>query len=154
MYILLFLLLFISSSYAFETTSDEISFDLNSQTCVLNGNSEIKFGQTDKNTFKANQIKIEYQDKSMKKPKMVKAEGNIHFYNKDISITSDSCSFDMICIEFHENVVIKNAEFGEIIADRAIYNIETKRIAMTAKKKVKMKVCDKKTRKLKEKLKK
>jgi lipopolysaccharide export system protein LptA len=125
-----------------------MSFDLNNNTCILNGNAEVKFGSNGENVFKADSITIEYITKDLKKPKKINARGNIHFYNKDISIKSNYCKFDMTYIEFYDKVIIKNSEFGEIIADQAKYNTKTKKIIITSKNKVKLKISDKKSKEL------
>lgn len=150
----IFLLFLISSASAFETSSDEISFDLNKKVCVFEGNCEIKFDLHGEGTFRADHIEVQYKDKDLKKPERIDAKKNISFQNNDIKILAETCSFDMKVLKFSKNIVIENSEFGEVTADEASYNIETKKLTISAKNKVKVKLNDGKSDKILRKIKK
>lgn len=133
-------LLIIFNTFAVETASDEVSIDTKKNTCEFIGNAVAKFG--DDNVFKADKITILYEDKKNLKPKEIKALGNVTFTNQEFYIISKACVFDNKTIKFYDNVVIKNKKLGEISADEATYDIKTKKIDITSKKRVQLNVSD------------
>ena len=150
-----FLFLFLATSAsALETTSDEMSFDLNKKVCVFDGNCEIKFEFHGDGIFQADHIEIRYKDNDLKKPERIYATKNVFFQNNDVQITSQNCSFDMEILRFSGDVVIENSEIGKVLADDAAYNIKTKRLTISAKNKVKIKVNDDKVNRILKKVKK
>lgn len=129
----------INNVSAIETTSNEILFDTKGKVYTLSGDAKVKFNE---NTFNANKIIVKQYPNNSKKPESIEASGKLLFKNNDIEIMADRCICDMQNIIFYNNVFIKEKKIGNIKADSAIYNIESKKVDITADKKVKLKLND------------
>lgn len=126
-------LLFWQLSHAFETSSDDVLFDLKKNSCVLSGNATVIYDKQTK--FRADKIVILYKNSKLMRGS-VKASGNIRFCGQEFVVESDACECDMKSITFLGGVTIRSADLGEIKADSAVYDIKTKKINITSKKKV------------------
>jgi lipopolysaccharide export system protein LptA len=125
--------LFWQQSSAFEASSDDVSFYPKKRSCVLSGNATIIYDEQTK--FRSDKIVISYK-KGESKRGSVKASGNVRFCGQGFDVESNTCECDMKSIMFVGGVIIRSAELGEIKADSAVYDIQTKKISITSKKKV------------------
>lgn len=125
---------FTFSSFALETTADEISIDSEEGIYTLVGNAVAK---EDEKTFKADKI-IVYKKDSEIYPTKINAVGNVVYEKGETVITSDFCDSDMDFVIFSQNVVLQGPDFGLIHADKAKYNTTTKKMDLTSKNKVKL----------------
>ena len=135
-----------------ETSSDTLSVDPKKNTCEFFGNAKVSYikskdNQTEKYTFNAEKINILYDSKNINIPKKIDASSNVNFKNNYLSISANTCSFDMTTVNFIGNVIVKHlispaisTKTGTIHADKATYNIITKNIDITSKSKVKIKI--------------
>ena len=124
----------ISNCFAFETTADDVEIDTKEGVCVLSGNAVVKY---DNKVFKADKITI-YKKDSEKLPNKIIASGNVSYSDDKYSVTSQKCKGDANYVEFFQDVVIQNKDLGKIEADKARYDVKTKKIDLTSKKKVKL----------------
>jgi lipopolysaccharide export system protein LptA len=138
-----------TTTNSMECTSEEVSFDLESNTCILSGKPTIIVYEKFK--FYADKITIIYEDKKCKRPKIIKAEGNIRFESDECTVAADGCECNMEHVRFIGNVLIVNQKLGKIKADSARYDLKTKKIDIQARKKVTFTVSDDLTQKLKQK---
>ena len=139
----------ITDSSAIETNSKEVSIDTKQNICTFSGNAEVIYDKNGKsNVLKADRITIYYNEKNLKSPKKIIADGKVFFTNDEFTVNSSSCEFDTKVIKFKENVKIKNKELGEIEADSATYNIDEKKIDIDSKKMVSVKVNQKTSEKI------
>ena len=127
------------SSFALETTADEISIDSEQGIYTLTGNAVAK---EDEKTFKADKIVI-YKKNSEKRPTKINAEGKVVYEDGETVITSDFCDSDCdsnmdFVVTFSQNVILQGPDFGLIHADKAKYNTTTKAMDLTSKNKVKL----------------
>ncbi|MDR0942696.1 MAG: LptA/OstA family protein [Holosporales bacterium] len=121
-------------SYAMEATADEITIDSQTNVYTLIGNAVAKYKGK---VFKADLIVV-YKDEKEKLPEKITARGNVSFNEDGTIITADSCESDKKFVTFYQNVTLKNNEIGVVYADKARYDIETKKMDVTAKNKVKV----------------
>jgi lipopolysaccharide assembly outer membrane protein LptD (OstA) len=122
------------SAYSLETTADEMLIDSEKHIHTLNGNAVAMW---DDKVFKADIIVI-YKKEDEKMPTKITATGNVSYEEKGLIVMSKYCESDMKIVIFTEKVVLKGDEFGVINADKAVYNIETKKVDITASEKVKL----------------
>lgn len=133
-YYLFAFILAISSCSAFETTADEVEIDTKNGICILSGNAIAKY---ESKIFRADKITV-YKDDSEKLPTKITASGHVSYSDGKNSITSQKCEGDMNFVVFSQNVIIEGPDFGKIEADKATYEVKTKKIDLTSKKKVKL----------------
>ncbi|MDR2667224.1 MAG: hypothetical protein LBB34_03920 [Holosporales bacterium] len=131
---LLFLFLINFPAYSLETTADEILMDPEKHVYTLNGNAVAIW---DEKEFKADTIVI-YKKEEEKTPTKITAVGNVSYNEKGLHVTSKYCESDMQFVTFTEEVILNSDEIGVINADKAVYNIATKEVDITASKKVKL----------------
>lgn len=135
-----FLLFFPSNCFAtetLETTADEVQIDTKLGTCTLSGNAVAKY---DNKIFKADKIVV-FKEESEKAPSQIVATGKVLYIDGKNSITSANCECNMISVIFSNGVTINGPDFGKLEADKAIYNIKTKKVDLISSKKVKLTLC-------------
>ena len=151
---LISLFFLISNVFALETTADEVSFDPDTGAWIFEKNAEVTFDQDGKeNKFKADTITVYCEDKKLDKPKNIKALGHVSFVNEKFKVVSSTCDYDMNDVVFKGDVIITNNELGTIKSDFAKYNVKTKKIYISGKNRVKVRLDKDKTLEIQNKVK-
>ncbi len=120
-------------------SSDDLMVDINRHMCFLNGHAKVTVTKNnDKYDFFAMKIEILYDKEKTKLPKKITACGFVKFIYGDVKISSDSCQYNMNKILFEDHVFIINKNLGTIKADKAVYDINTKKIDVVSKNKVRV----------------
>jgi lipopolysaccharide export system protein LptA len=119
-------------SYALDTSSDNVYFDLKKKVCILSGNAVIIYDERTK--FRADEIVVSYKKGGDLNYSSARASGNVRFDRPEFTVKSNECECDAGTIKFRGMVLIRGDDFGEIRADCAVYDLNTKRICITSKK--------------------
>ena len=131
----LFCLFLISSSaYSFETTADEMVIDQEKHIYTLKGKA---IATWDDKVFEADTIIIHKKEEE-KIPTKITATNNVLYKEEGLRVTSKYCESDMRFVIFTNNVILEGVEFGVINADNVVYDIKTKKVDITATKKVQL----------------
>jgi lipopolysaccharide export system protein LptA len=114
--------------YALEMSSDDVCFDSKRKVCILSGNASVTYDK--KTRFRADEIVVSRRERK------AKAYGHVCFESSDFVIESDRCEYDTKSVKFRGGVIVRSNSFGEVRADLAVYDLETKRMSITSKGKV------------------
>jgi lipopolysaccharide assembly outer membrane protein LptD (OstA) len=130
------------ASDSIDISSEEVFIDTKNNICKFNRNAKVSYlYQTDQYTLKADKIVVSYEKKDIKK---IEASGNVVFTYDRIQISAKTCSFDLKNVSFSGEIIISDNKIGIIKADKAVYNIESKKIDITSENKVNLVIKSKK----------
>jgi lipopolysaccharide export system protein LptA len=125
------------STNSFDFASDKVSLDTKNRTCTLSGHAEITGLQgSEVYKFSSERMLVLYDKKNSLKVSKVTATGGVHFAYGDIKITSQRCDYNMQTVVFKGEVKINDPKLGAVKADKATYDIKTKKIDILSKTKV------------------
>ncbi|MDR0695904.1 MAG: hypothetical protein LBF56_04050 [Holosporales bacterium] len=124
---------------AIETSSDEMSFDIETNECVLSGNAVVKYNDK---TFKAMSITMN-KSKSDALPQKMVATGGVYFEDRHITIRAKTCRIDDNTATFSGGITITSNEIGIITAEKLKYDVRTGKVNITSKNWTKLVLCRK-----------
>lgn len=117
------------------TEADTLQISEKNSICELIGNAHVQYTVKDNlYDFKSDLIILKYKkDHCIQKIESFKG---VSFQFSGLKITANSCIFINNKVKFMSDVVILDEKFGKIIADEAVYDIDTKIIDVSSKSKV------------------
>lgn len=120
-------------------SSDNVVMNTAAHICSLEGNVLLSLNNDEnKYEFRADKIMVFYEKQLISNPKKVEAFGEVIFSYKELKIYSSYCRYDRDNIFFGGSVLIKDVNLGTINANKAIYNLETKKIDIISNEKVRI----------------
>lgn len=125
----------------FTMSSDNIVVDTSRRMCCLDGHAQVSVTRhDDKYDFAATKIEILYSKGKSNLPRKITAFGFVKFTYGDIKISSTTCKYDTQKILFEDQVLIVDKNLGTIRADKATYDVKTKKIEIISKDKVRINI--------------
>ncbi len=131
---------------AFEAKSDKATLDAKNGIHCLTGNVRAKFNDK---VFEADTIVI-YMSRSNNKPTRIIAKGEVKYTDGANTVRARMCESDMKTVTFLQNVTIEGKEYGELKADRLVYEILSKKIRIFSQHRVKLVLSEKVENKIKQ----
>ena len=131
---------------AFEAKSEKVRLDTKNGVYYLTGHVQVKISNK---VFEADKVVI-YMEQCNNKPSRIIATGEVKYNDIDNTVKARMCKSDMKTVTFLQDVTIEGKEYGELEADRLVYEISSKKIKIFSHRRVKLVLGEKVENKIKQ----